>query len=321
MDVSIYVADGEITAVAGSDAGDTIKVAACYRQVLPDGAVTDGMVTNARELTAALSAFYRDNKLPGKSASLVIDGSSCVLRTMEAPKLKPNKLLPALMGQLQSQTSGFDDVVVDYMELGGIPGEPGMRVLCAAAERSMLEAYRTAFAGAGIKLTSLDMDAACAVRFLRRHPQLTAGTFIVAVLGERSMTSLLFINGRYFLLERTRLLEPRGTPASAVEISHGLSRLIQFNTAQRSSTPVTDAYLCSMRGDEYGYCMDIGQSLGITAGSLPPCSGVAGKQDGLPNYGDYLYCLGDLTRRDGKMLKSAGPAPKTFSADALQTQT
>ena len=307
MATSVFISDNSIRAAIGKDRGAVLQVEGCYSAELEPGIVSGGVVRKPEELNLAVAAFFSDIRLFDKAVRLAVDSAACVVRAATLPDLPGTKLRAVAENEISDGIAGMGDPVVDHMVMGKPVQGSGVRVLIAAAERENLLAFKNAVLSAGKKVKVLDIGPGCAMRLIRRIPPLLEGDYVIVALNGNDMVSTLYLDGFYGFIERVKLLERRGTPASAVEISRAIGHLTQFYASQRLGGRLSAVYICGFEGEETEYCPDMELSLGINVSELPECPGIVSRYmyDNRISYGDYLYCLGGLTdpARDGVMLE------------------
>ena len=94
---------------------------------------------------------------------------------------------------------------------------------------------------------------------------------------------------------RARFVELSVAAAAAVEISCALQQMSQFTFSRETRSPLANVFLSGLTEDEMQLCPDMAEALNLNVG-LPPLSrSLAGSLFQRQfDYGEYLYCLGDL---------------------------
>ena len=131
----IRFADNELTLLRGSARGKGVQVDLCVREALPEGAMINGLVTDAGLLGEALEALRQKAGAGGK-AKLVIDGGQLMMKALSAPKLTEKQLLNVTRSELEELGTAGRDMVYTYAETPGPwPRTANRRdaIFCAAA--------------------------------------------------------------------------------------------------------------------------------------------------------------------------------------------
>ncbi len=293
MKTSVYLTKEYIGAAKGTVSGNGISISALCKKELPPIYGTP----EKSEYAEALSRFWDDNALDSKGVYLVIDGEEAIIRSMNVPILPQAKLQSLIKNALYDpETQGVREMLYDYATLTPLLPEGGGLVLATAIDKEIIEYYKALFKNIGVDLAGIDLALPSAIRLLNKFPELNGETFIVSILQESNIASMLFVNGNYSFSNRAMLFEERGTPAAAVEISRTLSSLIQFNFAQQTGGQITKAYLCGLKEDELYFCNDMAASLEIDVKPLPEApAAIKGNfgTEGL-NTAEYFYAVGGL---------------------------
>lgn len=295
MKTSVYLSNQSITAVVGEDKGRKLKVKACYRGAMPPGLIFNGAIIDAEQLTSYLGGFFNMYKLDPKNVSVVIDNDNLINKILEVPILKRKELLDLVRNEFNASGTAAESVY-DYAVLSPRNAAGKGRILAISMETALIKAYTELFAGIGVRLSGIDSTLVAAILMCQRIKELKGHTYIMSMLEGAEMFSMLFADGEYAFSQRVMLAEQRGTPAAAVEISRALSSMVQFNYTGQTTNPLSNAFLSGLLGDEVQFCPDMADALAINVG-LPPATrdiDSAFMQTNKLNYGEYLFCLGDL---------------------------
>ncbi|MDO4552269.1 MAG: hypothetical protein Q4C22_01915 [Bacillota bacterium] len=294
MKTSMYIGDNAIEAVTGKDTGKKLKIRGYWRMPIEAGLVEHGVIKDPEGLRAALRHFRVKAEVKLDRLQLVLDSDLIQVKEMQVPPLNRKKLLALIDKQFAVREAGLGELVHDYMPLSDEAG--AHRVLACAVAKEMVVQYREFFGAMGAKLLNIDVGGACAIRAIRRMPELKGKTFIFARGDGADMSAILFENGSYRFSNRSKLQEKRGTSAAAVEIARHLSSMVQFQRAQKAEEHITNTYLCGLEGEEEAFFQDMSLLLNMEVGLLPDSMVVECRrpsEDGL-RYSDCLYCFGDL---------------------------
>lgn len=296
MKTSVYLSNHSITAVVGDTGGRKVKIASCYKDNIPGGLIHNGNILNAEQLAVHVGDFFNVHHLKRKNVSLVVDSESMVSKILDVPVLPPKKMIQLVRNEMTPADGDIDSLVYDYSPILSKTEEGGGRIFAVSAPRALVSNFVEMFKSAGITLGGIDITQVCAMRFFQAASEFGGRSFIYSLLDGNEMVSMLFGNDEYLFSNRTQLMEQRGTPAAAVEMSRALSSMVQFNYGRAGAPQLTNAFISGVIGEEPQFFPDISDALSIAVGSLPPTKELnsAFFLNNSLDYGDYLFCLGDV---------------------------
>ncbi len=294
MRTSIYLSNQSITAVIGEDKGRTLKVKSCHKGAMPRGLMVNGVIADVEQLASYLGGFFNMYHLSRKDVSVVVDNHNMVNKIIEVPILKRKELLELV----RNEFGGTDDdnMVYDYAVLSPRTLDGKGRILAISMEKNTVKSYTDLFDKIGVRLIGIDSTLVTAILLCQRITELRGYTYIMSMLEGPEIFSMLFADGEYAFSQRILLSEERGTPAAAVEITHALSSMVQFNYAGNTQNPLSNAFISGLIGEELQFCPDMAEALSVAVGLPPNSRNVSSSymQANKINYGEYLFCLGDL---------------------------
>ena len=140
-----------------------------YAQVgLPPGAIVDGEVRDAAQVSAALRRLWREGGFKTTQVHLGVAGLRAITREMELPPLPPEELHAAVSLQAEDvvpfpldRTSIASSVISRTVDGEGMPL---IRVLVAAAHRDLIDGVVAAVEDAGLEPVAIDLDTAALSR-------------------------------------------------------------------------------------------------------------------------------------------------------------
>lgn len=295
MITSVYISNEKIQVLTGDFSKNHLEVKACMFVSLPEKSIVNGVITNELGVKESLQKLWDKYNLPKKNISLVIDSGTILNKKMKVPVL-PKSAIPPLVEEEFKDVEGFANFLFDYSVLeDGKNGEP--MIFCNAVSKELIASYVRVFKGLDISLKSINTSINAQIKLIRMNPATASENQIVVVLDQTSLTSVLYIDGKYSFSSRSRLLEPRGTEASRMELVRALSSLIQFARSENSQKPVKAVYLCGMAEGESDLCPKISAMLGCPVSTLPACDNITctkDKEKGAFLMADYVYPLGNM---------------------------
>ncbi len=252
--LTVYLTNTEIQAVSGSVIGKKYRLNRVWRQELPPDALHNGEVTDAVLLKEAVTAFWKENKLP-KTANLVINGSRFVLKTIDAPQIRGRRLR-AFIAREYSDLDRSSQPVFTCFPLSADAKKKQVQYLAAVGERPFLTKIIGIFQQAGVKINAADSSLGCSIRVLRSLSALKKKTCIVQLLEGNSLTSLLFVNGEYAYSTANRMTAAPDTFEFGISVARIVSSILQFGKAQYADDPVTDVFLGGLSMDGTEVCIE-----------------------------------------------------------------
>ena len=302
MVTSVYFSNDNIQIVTGSANGKTIQIKEVLTAKLPENSMINGVITSDYGIKKTMTELWGMRSVKTSAASLVIDSSSILTKTLVVPPVKPAKLSRIIMGEY-AEVENFEDMLYDYLLINPKVEGGGAAILSCAAEKSFIQSYVELFDALKIKLECIDIALNCEIKLINKLSQMKGRTAIVAILDKNTLVLTLFVNGTYRFISRSRLFEDRGSQGSFDEISRALSSLIQFNSSEKSGYSITDIFFCGLNNDEKYICDEMTALFNpITAKIFPDSDEVNFKLKKLstsvktPVVSDYIYSIGNLIR-------------------------
>lgn len=251
----------------------------CTHIDLATGTILNGVIVNEGEILEKLSA--NSKHLAGHQLTLIIDSSNIMVKKLTMPQLAPKRLAATLRGEFEVVES--QNYLYDACHLG--KSTTGHTYVAAASQQDFVEGYIRLFQSAGLKLERIDVLLNSVVKYATQHPQLQGQTFLLNIVQQNSMLSLLFGQGEYQLANRHRLLNEPGSPGFVAELYGKLSTMLQFSQSQKLQSPITASYY-----------------VGIDEENLSELSAYLGEGDlqvlshaVTPSQADCFYALSGLT--------------------------
>jgi len=123
-----------------------------------------------------------------------------------------------------------------------IEDDGSKQILACAVENAHALAYLTMFSAADIKLSTVHIGILSVLQFVESKPDLTSKPFVLNIVDDLVLLSMIFQNGVNVFQSRTRLY---GEDRAALVRStlDGLSGIIQFNKSQNFSDVLICYYL------------------------------------------------------------------------------
>jgi hypothetical protein len=278
-----------------------VKVTGFGELPLPDGAMINGIITDADLTTRFLSHVNDTYGLRKEPAYLVIDSNNILSKTMDVPPLAESKVLGIIASDMTHfQDNQEDPNVYDFTVVNPKSESGGVTILAVGVDRSMLEDYRTTMISAGFDLKGINIGINCQIKLAKFLPELKTGTAILAQVDGRIMTLTLFEDGKYLIGNKYRLMNTEDTPEWYAEISNNLSSMVQFNKGQHANGEISSACFAGLSQIQLGTMASNLSYLGIDIRPIGFDSGVSltGKAAGQDGFdpGHFLLNIGNLLK-------------------------
>lgn len=295
MITSVYISNDKIQVLTGDYAKGALDVKSCMYVSLPEKAVVNGTIANEVGVKEALQKLWDKYNLPKKGISLVIDSGTILNKKAVVPVL-PKANIQSLVQDEFKDVDGYTNFLFDYVVIeDGHNGDP--MVFCNAVSKELVASYIRVFKGLDIQLKSINTSIAAENAFVSIHPALNKDNEIIIYADGSSLTSVLYMDGKYSFCSRSRLVEQRATEGSFTEFARALSSLIQFARSENSQKPVKSIYICGLLPGEENLCGRLQSALGCPVTTLPACDNITCTKDknkAAILMADYLYPLSNM---------------------------
>lgn len=271
--ISVHISNEKIHIVNGDAKYGVFNIYEYHNAPAPDGSILNGVITDVLALREEIGEVWKANKLSTKGVNLVIDNAPVVGKVMRVPLVSNKKILRIIDRELSSQDG---ENVLDYAVLhvdDNIKKKDqkkyGMDIYACSVQKSLLQSYVDLFESNGIRITNINLGINSMIKIGHFLRSLREKTYIVITLDGSSFASYLFVNGKYSISSRYRLIYDRGTNLSFMEITQHVSNFLQFASTQRSGHNVENVYFCGLYKDEEALYSQINSALGIKAQIFP----------------------------------------------------
>jgi type IV pilus assembly protein PilM len=260
--------DGRYVAAVRAQRG---QVAMAASSDLPDGLVVDGEVVDASGLSSALKSFASSAGLP-RNVRLGVANQQIVVRLMELPPIEDATERAAAVRFQASEAIAMplDEAVLDHQVVGYSENGDGsrrLRVVVAAARRSMVEALVEAARGAGLRPEGIDLDAFALVRMFADENSSEDTARVYCHLG--GVTNLAIAAGTTCLFYRP--LSTTWDGADAVDTLGDEIRLsLDYYMAQPDAVPAGELVLSGPHSHEEALVQGLSVALGLETIVAPP---------------------------------------------------
>ena len=234
MKTVIYINNDCIQIVYGQSTQNGIKIKSKESVLLEEGTILNGVIIDSEELVAKL--FPLRTKL--KNVTVLIDNSNISVKRITTPKLKKNQMQNVVKNEF-----GFplDDDTFLY-DVNLYEENTENVAICCAVSRDLVDNYISVFKEAKISIKKIDVAVNAIIKFVELNEELHNKTFVLNIVSNNSMLSVLFEGGKYLLTNRNRLMNEDDTEEYLAEIVTKLSSMIQFNKSEKSVFNIHSSY-------------------------------------------------------------------------------
>ena len=207
---SVYISNESIQIAVGQRRGKQLVVKQVVTEPVAEGSIINGVITDASALMGQLSNMRKEYGLPSRGLKLLIDSSSVSTKLVTLPNLSKQEYMLKLLRDSFPEDS---EAVFDYKPLRPAP-DGGVTVLGCMTERAFVESYIELFAGAGLRLSAIDIALDAVIRLTQFCRGLCERTFILSLIDRNTVSLFLFTDGQYRFSSRQRVIAARGTGSS-----------------------------------------------------------------------------------------------------------
>lgn len=231
----------------------------------------------------AVGALWQTHGLPDEAVTT---------HTVTAPRMPESRLEELVQHEMRAHDG--QPVAADYLPLG-TDADGRQQLFCAACRKETMAGYLAMADRLGLRLGSVTVPMAGRLRLLRAMPSLQSKTFVCLCFEGSSVLSLLAENGAYRYSSRSRVFSEPGTLDFGTEMTRSVSGTMQFHTAGRPASPLTDVFYAGCPDDDFEVCLAGIRGLGLRVSRLPECPAFRALPNG-ERLSDWLGCAEALIR-------------------------
>lgn len=296
MENVIYIGQDCIRVIRGEYKKDEFKVNYFEAFPLPEECMLNGMIADENALIKVMDKLQAADI---KSARLVINSNTMIVKNVKVPKLTKAQLLDYTREEIFSaQEEGEEkEYVYDYGVISDNEGTGG-EILCCGIEKGMLTSYIEVFKSVGIKLLSIDISIYSLCKLMRSIKQLENKTYILSIIDGNHIVTSLFVKNKYTFTNRARLFADRETKEFKNEVTKNISQIVQFAKAQLHEEVFENLYFTGLVGMEKEVLEQVKLIFNLETATFPAVEcidvlGMANKEE----ISNYLFCIGSLVRK------------------------
>lgn len=240
MSTVIYLSNLEVLAVVGTSGHKCVTVRRVCRGRAPEGSIINGIVADEEVFDRFLREFWMENQLPKRGVTLVLGSARAVAKLIQVPGMPHRKLMEYIPRELAG-VERTKNPVFTYTKVGKAGNMD--RILACMVDRSFLEPHIKRFRFAGIRLHSIILGSTADIMALNHLSYLEHRTFVAQILDGTSVQNILYVDGQYFQMSRSRVLAGRGTAGFGAECARTIGNQQHFLKVQQVDKKITHVYL------------------------------------------------------------------------------
>lgn len=299
MSISVFLSNDSISAVEGSQSGNSIRVKRAWNGRITEGNIINGLIINEQELGEDILQFWKENNLPNKGVELVVNSSHYTMKELKVPAVGEKKMRECILREF-SEVENKENAICDY-QLISKDKKAGMnKVLAVMADKELVESHKNLFANQGITLESMRPGRTALLGLCRGAKNMDGKFAIWGVLENSYLHNMLFVDGEYVYASRTRLFNGRGTDGLGIEITQSISGILQFYDTLNREEKISNIYFSGMQPEELAQCREAIDMLerglevsGLDVSFVSMPQGISANQ--------YIFPIASLMNREKKV--------------------
>jgi hypothetical protein len=232
MSTVLYLANQQIQVVTGVGGQKKITVQKAYSAQVPEGSIINGIVMDHESFVEFIKDFWKQNQLPNKDVTLVINSSKFVGKVIELPKLKPAKTAEFIDREFADIKNEEEDQIYGYIPLTGA-SENMRRIYAEGISTEFIKEYLEIFREIGIEVKEIYSGESSVINLTGMTLASKYQTFVLLIADNITLTTLLWVNGNFYHFNSIRCFNEQGTEEYAMEVARSVSQIIQFMMANQ----------------------------------------------------------------------------------------
>jgi len=231
MKASIHISTYMVEVLSYTKSGNQVTVRGYNTCPLPDECVINGVILDGNPIIEGLKALNNSQPQLLKDVSLVIDGSFVYTKRITVPgKLGKWMYNQVIRDEFADISSDAENLICDYYPLC-MNTDGSKQILACAVEKAHAETYLAILRSAGVEPATVRLGTQVILRYIGSLSELKNTPFVLNLVDDDILTSMIFQKGVSVFQSRTRLFgEDRATLVQGT--LDGLSGIIQFNKSQ-----------------------------------------------------------------------------------------
>ncbi len=254
MITSVFLSNNTVFIACGAEGGKLPGRAKSIIYRMPEGSLLNGMITNEQELTQQLRELWRKEDLPRRKVRLVLESSHFSVKTLSLPRMKRGEIAGVIRREFADMEQ-YEERLYDYAFLKELDAG-GQDTLAVMVNSSYIENWQKIFADIGVTLERITVSRETMTRYFASCGGLQSGAYILLLLDDMILTSVLWSGGRLISADRKRMFSEAGSEEFYTEIARSVSSIRQFYMGQRTKTKLTKVFLCGFQEQDTANCQE-----------------------------------------------------------------
>lgn len=251
MKTILYLANQQLQIVTGTGTGKSVNVKNCITEDTPEGSIINGIVMDNEAFKSFLTDLKRQNKLPAKDVTLVINSSKFVGRSIDMPIMSDKKALKYIERDYLDMGRG-DNSIFSYITIS--KGRKFQKVYADSIEPDFIKDYISIFATVGIKLNAIYSSENTLINYIGSVIASHVKTYDVVIADGNTLTTVLFVDGVFNYYNSVRSFYEPGSPEYAADIAKTIRNLTQFMKSNQLEAHLEKIYLAGVSPDFMPTC-------------------------------------------------------------------
>ena len=189
--ITVYITDSEIQYIVGRKSAGRVKIDRFGSIILEKGIVENGKIINKTEFSTKLKQLKIVSSSKGMSVNILLDNRAVIVRVVKIPILPASKVKGIIKNEMFDYVDTKKEYFYDYSVLeGAIRDQRQGKIMCIAAEKSMMLDIQQIFKENKMRIASIDIDQSAIIKYVKNNIVKDQDTFIIGVIKELSINSI-----------------------------------------------------------------------------------------------------------------------------------
>ena len=286
MKASIHISKNAIKVLAYSKSGSNVSVKSYFTHPLPDECVINGVIIDPNPVIEGLNALRGRYPQAFSDVSLVLEGSFVYTKRITVPGKMQSRMYGSIIRDEFSEISSDpENLICTHYPVADNP-DGSKQIIACGVENAHAQTYISIFSTAGIKLSSIHLGVQSLLRFLSTRSEIMGVPFVLNIIDDVIMLSMIYHNGVNMFQMRSRLYG-ESREALVRSIADSLAGIIQFNKSQNFPELSHSLYV-GLDDSDVGMIIQANQYPEINFGILDIYKGSSGAEQ-LPPDAHFVF--------------------------------
>lgn len=235
MSTVVYLSNQSIQIITGTRGSKKITINDCCILDAPEGSIINGTVTDINSLADCLKEFWQANSLNANDVYLVVNSNKIISKNLDVPAMSERKERDFIRREFADIEAGTERVYgsISFKPDSKMTIVPMNKLYVESATKEFVETYIELFKLAGIGLKGMYSGEGALISLTASTIAITRKTFVMEVADNMNLTTILWVNGRFYYYNSTRCFSVPGTESYALDVGKSVSQIIQFMQANQ----------------------------------------------------------------------------------------